>query len=313
MAEAAAKPSAELWENRFAGPHWGGLFHTPDFHRLHAGERGCYLEWAVEGRVRASIHFTPDDNGLWRSPFRGTFAGYAWDPTLPLDSLWAFHAAALERLQALGAARVQILSAPMAHDPVAFSQQTHLLRSTGFAITRCDLNQSLSLGTQPLAQRMSYGNLKRLRKCERESVVAGLLPPEALPEVVDTLIANRSSKGHQLSMSLDALATMQSRFPGQMFLYGAQAGGEMAAAALCLRISQAVLYVFYWGDRPGYAQLSPVVTLADGIDRHARELGVEQLCVGTSTLDVEPNYGLLQFKRNLGFSESLKLQFTRSL
>jgi predicted N-acyltransferase len=187
------------------------------------------------------------------------------------------------------------------------------LRSTGFEITRCDLNQSLSLGTLPLAQRMSYGNLKRLRKCEREGVMARVLPPEALPEVVNTLIANRAAKGHQLSMTLDALTTIQSRFPEQMFLYGAPTGDAMAAAALCLRISQDVMYVFYWGERPGYAQLSPVVALADGIDRHARELGMQQICVGTSTLDVEPNYGLLQFKRNLGFSESLKLQFTRSL
>jgi Acetyltransferase (GNAT) domain len=313
MAEPGTQPSGELLENRFVGPVLGSLFHSPDFHRLHARGAGLYFEWAVQGQVQASIHFTGQENGLWRSPGRGTFAGYAWSPSLPLDSLWAFHQAVLQRLQAQGARQVQILTAPMAYDPLAFSQQTYLLRSTGFDITRCDLNQSLELDSRPLAEHISYGNLKRLRKCQREGVVAELLGPDALAAVVDTLTANRAAKGHTLSMTLEGLAQMQQRFPEQVFLYGAQAGHEQAAAAFCLRLNPDTLYVFYWGDRPGYAQLSPVVALADCIDRHARSLGVRRLCVGTSTIDAEPNFGLLQFKRNLGFSESLKLQFTRSL
>ncbi|MFN9505258.1 MAG: GNAT family N-acetyltransferase [Rubrivivax sp.] len=313
MAEPGRQPSGELLENRFAGPALGSLFHSPEFFRMHAGEAGLYLEWAVQGQVQACIHFTRQEGGLWRSPGRGTFAGYAWSSTLPMDSLWAFHQAALQRLHDHGARQVQILTAPMAHDPLAFSQQSYLLRSTGFDITRCDLNQSIALDSRPLAERMSYGNLKRLRKCQREGVVAELLGPDALAAVVDTLAANRAAKGHSLSMTLDGLAQMQQRFPGQVFLYGAQAGDEQAAAAYCLRLTPQTLYVFYWGDRPGYAQLSPVVALADCIDRHARSLGVEHICVGTSTIDAAPNFGLLQFKRNLGFGESLKLQLTRIL
>lgn len=312
MAEPNAKPEEQLLENRFAGPALGSIFHSPAFHRLHAGDIGLYFEWALQGQVHASIHFTPAADGLWRSPARGTFAGYAWREDLPLESLWAFHRAVMQRLQELGAQQVRILTAPMAHDALAFSQQTHLLRSTGFAITQCDLNQSLALNEQPLSQRMSYGNLKRLRKCVREGLVSQLLAPDALPTVVDTLTANRQAKGHTLSMSLAALQQMQALFPEQMLLFGTQAGAEQAAAALCLRLSPDVLYVFYWGDRPGYAQLSPVAALADCIERYARDAGAKQICVGTSTVDAEPNFGLLQFKRNLGFSESLKLQFTWS-
>lgn len=312
MAEAGSRPEAELLENRFSGPALGSLFHSPAFHRLHAGDEGLYFEWAVQGQVQASIHFTRLAGDLWRSPARGTFAGYAWADGLAPESLWSFHQAVMQRLQERGAKRVQILTAPMAHDATAFSHQSYLLRSTGFAITQCDLNQSLQLDDRPLAQRMTYGNLKRLRKCEREGVVTQLLGPQALSAVVDTLIANRAAKGHQLSMTLEGLQQMQALFPQQMFLYGAQAGDEQAAAALCLLISPETLYVFYWGDRPGYAQLSPVAALADGIERHARILGVRQICAGTSTVDAQPNFGLLQFKRNLGFSESLKLQFTWS-
>jgi hypothetical protein len=304
---------AELLENRFLGTDLGSLFHSAAYHRLHAGDEGLFFEWAVGGQVQASIHFSPGADGLWRSPSRGTFAGYAWREGCGLDSLFAFHDAVMARLAARGARRVEILTAPMAHDAQAFSQQSYLLRSRGFHISRCDLNQNLVLDQRPFAERISYGNLKRLRKCEREGVVVTALPIDQLPAVYETLAVNRAAKGHSLSMSLPALADMAAHFPGVMQLFGCQAGAEQAAAALCLRLSEEVMYVFYWGDRPGYGQLSPVVLLADAIYSHCRAAGIVQLDVGTSTVDAEPNFGLLQFKRGLGFTESLKLQFSKDL
>lgn len=304
---------AELLENRCQGHGPGGLFHQPAFHRLHACDDGLFLEWAEGGTVLASVHFTPGADGLWRSPGRGTFAGYAWADGLHVEQLFAFHDAAMARLAARGARRVEILPAPMAHDPQRFSLQTYLLRTRGFRISQCDLNQSLDIDARPLAGRMSYGNVKRLRKCQREGLVTAALPLDALPRVYETLAANRQSKGHTMSMSLQALQAMAAQFPQALQLFGCQAGEEQAAAALCLRLSPSVLYVFYWGDRPGYAQLSPVVALAEAIYTHCQSQDVVQLDVGTSTVDTEPNFGLLQFKRGLGFSESLKLRMTLEL
>ena len=304
---------ADMLVNRYAGPDLGSLFHSAPFHRLHAATDGLFFEWAVAGQVHASIHFTPGPGGLWRSPARGTFAGYAWRDGFGLDQLFAFHEAVMARLTGEGARRVEILTAPMAHDSQAFSQQSYLLRSRGFHISRCDLNQSLVLDARSLSERMTYGNLKRLRKCEREGLLATALPYTQLPAVYDTLAANRAAKGNSMSMTLPALEDMAARFPDAVHLFGCHAGTELAAAALCLRLSADVLYVFYWGDRPGYSQLSPVVTLANAIHDHGRALGVRQIDVGTSTVDTEPNFGLLQFKRGLGFTESLKLQFTREL
>jgi hypothetical protein len=301
---------AQLLENRYAGPGLGGLFHSAAFHKLHAGEQGVFFEWEVDGEVLANIHFTAMGSGHWRSPARGTFAGYAWRDTLGLGGLQAFHKAVMMRMSTLGARRMEVLTAPMAHDPQAFSLQTYLLRSSGFQVSRCDLNQSLLVDARTLSQRMSYGNLKRLRKCEREGLLTQELPHSALPDVYDTLVANRTAKGHTLSMTLTGLQQMVDTHPDAVRLFGCQAGPAMAAAALCLRLSEQLLYVFYWGDRPGYAQLSPTVALADVIYAHCQADDICQMDVGTSTVDIEPNLGLLQFKRGLGFTESLKLQFS---
>lgn len=302
-----------LHDNAFVGGGPGSLFQQAGFFRLHAGGQGRFFEWAQGDRVEATLHFTPVGEGLWRSPARGTFAGLAFDAGLRSEELFAFYDAVESVLRAEGARRLEVLPAPMAHDPAAFANQLYLLRARGYEMSHCDLNQSLEVDARGLSERMTYGNQKRLRKCQREGLVAGPLPPSALAEVYDTLAANRASKGHAMSMTLAQLQTMVDTFPEAVVLFGSRDGERLAASALCLRLSPAVLYVFYWGDQPGYASLSPVVSVADAIYAYCQAQGLRQLDVGTSTVDRDPNFGLIQFKRGLGFTESLKVRMSKTL
>lgn len=289
------------------------LFQSRAFFELHAAGQGVYFEWAQGQRVVASIHLTPMADGLWRSPARGTYAGFAFEPGLSQEDLGAFHDAVLQHLVERGARQIEILPAPMAHDPVAFANQTYLLRSRGYAISQCDLNHSLQVTEQSLADRMTYGNLKRLRKCEREGLHALPLPLHDLGAVYEVIEANRQAKGHAMSMSLPQLQAMAERFPEAIVLFGSRDGPRLAAAAVCLRLGHGILYVFYWGDQPGYGTLSPVVGIADAVYRHCQQEGLRLLDVGTSTVDAEPHHGLIQFKRGLGFTESLKLRLLKTI
>ena len=294
-------------------PGLGGLFNRHGFFQLHAAERrGVYFEWEQDSKVVATIHFMEVESGLWRSPARGTYAGLAWVPGLGLESLFGFHEAVLARLRSLGASRLEVLPAPMAHNPTAFSIQEYLLRTCGYQTSQCDLNHSLEVDARPLAERMSYGNLKRLRKCAREGLVALPLQHTDLPAVYETIASNRASKGHEMSMSLLQLQAMVERFPEAVKLFGCRLGGDLVAAAVCLQVDEGVLYVFYWGDRPGYASLSPVVSLADAIYAYCQIQGIGLLDVGTSTVDSQPNFGLIQFKSGLGFEASLKVRMSRN-
>ncbi|HEX8555186.1 MAG TPA: GNAT family N-acetyltransferase [Sphingomonas sp.] len=302
--------------NLFAEADFGCLFHEPAFFRLHAEQDGRYFQWMEGGKVRAGVHFTQVDDGVWRSPARGTFAGYAWGPDLSIEQMFAFHDAVEAQLVRAGAQRIEILPAPMAHDPAGFANSLYLLRARGFAIDTCDLNQALDVTQTSLSERMSYGNRKRLRKAEREGFHAHRVTLDHLPAIYDTIAANRAAKGNMVSMELSQLEEMARLFPDRVVLFGmtdGAEGGDFAAAAVCLRLSPSVLYVFYWGDRPGYSALSPIVTLADAIYSYCQEAGVDMLDVGTSTIDRDPNFGLIQFKRGLGFTESLKVRMSKQL
>jgi hypothetical protein len=302
-----------LHENAWTHPlGLGGLFNSHRFFQLHASDRhGAYFEWVQDGKVVAATHFTEVESGLWRSPARGTYSGLVWLPGLGLESLCGFHDAFLTRLRALGASRLEVLPAPMAHDPTAFATQVCLLRACGYEASQCDLNHSLEIDQRPLSERMNYANLKRLRKGCREGLVAQELLEKDLPEVYDTIAVNRATKGIKMSMSLLQLEEMMESFPEAVKLFGCRVGGELVAAAVCIRVEDGVLYVFYWGDRPGYSSLSPVVTLADAIYAYCQNRGIRLLDVGISTVDSQPNFGLIQFKSGLGFSASLKVRMTR--
>lgn len=299
-------------ENGFVGGQLGTLFHSPDFFHLHLKGQGSYFEWMSGTRVVACVHFTELEDGVWRSPARGTFAGYAFEADLDIESFFDFHAAVCSQLKLKGAKSIEVLLPPMAHDNLAFANQLYMLRSDGFEMVQCNLNHSILVDKEPLAEKMSYGNQKRLRKCTREGLIAERLPISALTEVYETLAANRRSKGHVMSMTLAQLEEMVNVFPESIVLFGTRVNEGYAAAALCLRLSSTVLYVFYWGDYPGYNLFSPVVGIANIIYSYCNTEGIKILDVGTSTLDDVPNHGLIRFKRGLGFTESLKVHMKKT-
>jgi len=304
----------KIFENSFIDAEPDVLFQKPPFFHMHAQSGATYFELFHSGKIQANIHFTPiDEVGTWRSPARGTYAGLSFVNNMKLRELFAFFEGVQTALRSKGAKFLEVLLAPQSHDPVAFAKQVFLLRSFGFETTKCDLNHSLEIDSRSLSERMTYGNLKRLRKCDRENLVAMHLSHSSLSKVYETLAINRASKGNSMSMTLKQLQLMADTFPEDVILFGCPDGEHYAAAAICLRLSSSVLYVFYWGDRPEYANKSPVVALADTIYRYGRDQGFRIIDVGTSTIDRQANFGLIEFKSGLGFSESLKITMRKIL
>lgn len=306
-------PRSELLENAFIGDGFGIIFQAPDFFRLHSAAGDAYFEWADGTKAIACAHFSEVASGAWRSPAKGTFAGLAFGFDLGLERLAAFYDAVEERLITKGARMIEVLPSPEAHDSSAFANSVYLLRTRGFDISQCDLNYAIKVDERPLSARMSYGNRKRLQKCEREGIRAEQLPIAALPKAYETIVANRAMRNHAVSMTLGQLQSMADLFPDRMVLFGCSDDHEMIASAICLRVSPTVLYVFYWGDRPGYNAFSPVVQLANALYVFCQANGISVLDAGTSTIDSEPNYGLIGFKRGLGMSESLKVRMVKTL
>jgi len=132
------------------------------------------------------------------------------------------------------------------------------------------------------------------------------LTPESYREAYEVIVKNREAKGFPITMSFDSILQMVEVFPGKLTFFGAFQEAKMIAASICVSVNSSILYVFYWGDLPGYERFSPVSLLAESIYGHARQRGFRFIDFGTSTKDGVPIYGLMNFKREIGCFPSLK-------
>ncbi len=113
-------------------------------------------------------------------------------------------------------------------------------------------------------------------------------------------------------MEWGPLKDMAVALPESVLGFGCYQGGEMVASAVCIRVNSQILYIFYWGESPGFESWSPVSLLAQSIYDYAASSGYRLLDAGTATLSGEPNHGLISYKKALGFVESLKITLEKN-
>lgn len=295
-------------------PDWCDLFHHPLFYELNKGNYSVYFSIFQEGELIGLMHYTEVAPGIFRSPHRGTFGSINFKPDLDWQALHLAVKMLTERMKELGAKKIEVVSAPFAHDLAQMSALFNAYLQEGFSVTNHEINHCLPVDETPLVEKMMRNNKKRLNKCIREGFeFRQVFEKSEFETVYATIQQNRESKGYKVSMTLEQILKMNETFPEGVFFFNSSRDGSSAASAICMRINAKVLYVFYWGDRPGFEQYSPVAHLADGIYSFAQAGKYTLIDAGTSSLEGVPNYGVANFKENLGFTLSSKPTFSKQL
>jgi hypothetical protein len=189
----------------------------------------------------------------------------------------------------------------------------NILLRNGSTLSGHELSYDMQVDDTPFIHRVSDGNAKRIRKCVREGFIAEQVSSVLYDEVYRLIANNRQRRGFPTTMTRNQLQRMVATFPDRLHYFAVfrnESRAEMLAAAVCISITDSILYVLYWGDAAGVEQHSPVTLLASCIYDFCGKRGFQLLDVGTSTVMGEPNDGLIRFKRALGFSETLKLTFS---
>ena len=305
----------EIRINSFLPAENNHLFNEADYFRLHASSPNdlyAQLVHITDGKVCATIAFYECDDKVFQSPKRGTFGGLGLNRSLDMQIVERFLRTLMDHLKAAGARAIEFKCPPFSHDLSLSSVISNILLRHGGQLTAHELNFDMRIDHRPFQERIDYSNTKRIRKCLREGFLVEQIDASAYEDAYRVIHENRERRGYPMSMTKDQLGAMVRLFPGQMhffFVYPDPQRSRIVAAGVCIAVSRTVLYVFYWGDAAGMESHSPIALLASHIYEFCQQKGFEVLDVGTSTVLGEPNYGLIKFKRNLGFSESLKLSF----
>ena len=86
-------------------------------------------------------------------------------------------------------------------------------------------------------------------------------------------------------------------------------GGDLAAAALVYRVAPDWDYVVAWGDDIAHRRMRVMNVIAYHLVAAAIPRGIRVIDLGISSVDGVPDGGLIQFKRNLGASVGLRINF----
>ncbi len=300
--------------NSFLQAEHNHIFNEPSYFKLHSVSRNdCYAQLVrrIDNKVFGTMAFHEIDDGKYSSPRRGTFGGLSINSAVGLSAIEKFIEDVTNYLRDQGGREIRVKLAPASHDSALFATSFNCLARLGYLTERTELNYDMLINDSGFLGRIAYGNKKRIRKAAGEGFVCKNESLSSLPKIHQLIAENRMRLGVSISMSIDELYRMNASFPERLHLFGVYRDDtyqDLVASAVCLEISESILYVLYWGDTDSTREYSPVATLASWIYDFAAREGFRLLDVGTSTVSGEPNHGLVNFKRNLGFLESLKVE-----
>lgn len=267
------------------------IFHSPAFCNLHGMK--------LMGGIFPCGYLNHLDE--YKSPTIGTFGGFSGGTPEEMESV----------LSGLIARKITISLAPEAHDKNLFMRSVSVLDKCGFKVLYGDINYSLEIDDKQLSRRMVVGHRKKLAKCKRAGFEAKELNRTEWLSAYALLDANRRRKNRNLSMSWNDLNRQDDALPHLIKMFGVYDGSKLLSAAICIRIKPDVLYVYAWGDS-GDSEYAPTIMLASHIYDHCRTNKIRIMDVGIATEFGVPNYGLMKFKENLGFEQSLKLTMIKN-
>lgn len=272
------------------------LFHDPRYLALHEecrtwSQRGCGLA------MRPSTIM-----GNWESP-PGTFGGFSKPQFADMEDVL------LQMESDTGHGVYKIKLPPECHNPEMFAYSVNVLTRCRYSVSVAEINYHRDVVGRFDNEMVSRGQKRCLsagKERGRRVHHYGLTI-----FAYKLLAANRERKGRTLSMTHEFLRRMLAAIPGSVVTFELVEEEELLAAAICIRLSKRVLYVWAWGDSVG-ATHSPTVQLAQSIYEYCEQEDIRQLDLGIATdHNGMPDDGLIRFKESLGFRASAKLTMVK--
>ena len=294
------------------------LFATATYNRRNLGPDDSYLriDHHHEGRLVGTFAGVATGDTFW-SGFSAPFCG----PDLLRDRetprlVQALVDHTLDELRSRGVERIKVKARPGSYS-ASETYVVHALMHRGIGITSSEL--SYGIDVSPFADGAAYrSSLKAparraLRHADSEPFEYRLAEDDHEFAIGYELIAaNRARRGYPLRLSLEYLLSLQADFGDRIRFFVLHHSGTPVAAALLYRLRPDIELVEYWGDDHDLDR-SPMNRLAEEVCTRAIDEGVRLVDLGISSVDGEPNDGLIQFKQSIGATAELRLDLEGSL
>ena len=287
------------------------IFNSVEFSELNR-EKCSDLHYLVfkDKKVRYGMILGEKDQEL-KSPFSAPFGGFSFNKNERIEYLE--EAVALLKEYARKQEKQVCLSLPPSiYEPTFISKSFSALLRGGAEIKYVDLN--FQFETERYARyddfidRSARKNLHNSMQYNFQFLQLDAKKDEDVTRAYRVIKSNRDSRGFPLRMSLQAVLDTVKIIPADFFVLSYHDAD--VAAAQVYQVSPGIAQVIYWGDVTEYSNLRVMNFFTYKVFEYYYQHGIKVLDIGPSTECGIPNYGLCEFKENIGCSVSLKYTLT---
>lgn len=282
----------------------------PAFHALHraANLSSFYLVHRAKSLAVAAVHFHID-GPVARTPYKAPFGSLECSENIGPKVLYRFLENVQHRLQEGGAKDIFIKNPPCAYAPGKWALVETFLLNLGYAISEAEVSVVIPVRDKAFSEMIRHSEKLRWRQGKEAGFHFQNLALDRLEEVFQLIAACHAEKGYSLSITQAELERTAKVFPDRYVLSGVFQGEKIVAAAVSIRINEDVLYNFLFNHEKALNHLSPPVLLMEGIYTFCRQNSIRLMDLGTSALQGNPNFPLLDFKLRMGGVPASKFTF----
>lgn len=292
--------SASEYKQVFPTPY--SLFNSVEFSELN--KEKCndlhYLMFA-DKKKRLGIIVGEKDDSL-RAPFSATYSGFSYNTAVALNHYDEACKLLREYVERLNKPLYITLPPPL-YDGLDQSKTLGAMMRAGAKIQYIDYNHHFEL-----SRFADYDSIldSKVRNKLHKSLDSGL-KFEILNSKIDDDVArayeviriNHRERGNPLHMTLENVLETIKIIPADFFIVSNQEGIDVAAAQI-FHTSRDTYQIVYWGDIPSFSHLKSMNYLSYKVFEYYFGKDVKRLDIGISTEKGAPNYGLCEFKENIG-------------
>lgn len=308
--------AATSWEGRVTDTQSHiVLFNDARYQRCNIGpgQRLLRYDHVIDGRLVGTLSGVVED-GLLDCGHSAPFGGIDWVRRRePVGSVARLLQGAVSRAREQGMREIRVRARPAYYGENESSVE-FALRGLGASVESCEI----SLGIEAWRYRTSEEYVAALDSSSRNMLTQArraVMVFDAAKTASDwaacyeLLAATKRRRGARFSVPLDYLLRLRDIFETRIVMRRLMLNDKLAGAALVYRVAPAWDYVAAWGDELAHRDKRVMNAMAYHLVREAIAQRVAVVDIGISSAGGVADDGLIQFKRSIGATTGLRINF----
>lgn len=284
----------------------GTLFHRLDF--LSYPEKKfspCHFA-AKKGRETLAVipgALLHDENGVsFRSPYSASYGGFVFKKVPPFELASEIVESFVQEMKKRRVQRILITSAPSLYSNFSMDVLEFCMEQSGFHCMNADMTSAMRVDCFKSADdiMLSFGENARRNVKKGKEYSVDITESNDLQMFYELIMENAQRVNYHPAHSLKELEKLCQCIPQNLKLFLARYNGESAGGILLFLCTPRVALAFYICVREEMKKAQPAALLYYHVLNWARENKFSWVDFGTSTLKMEPNFGLARFKEGFG-------------